>query len=171
MDAFRTIREAKEYVIGRILAQAKQDGVTLSEIERNMLYFSESGWTLPDMMQVSAAFDRDFNQTEYEEKITGIIRCLRESQDETSQRDWDEAVSLLRSEDHYLLVMVDAASRDIAPPRLRGDLRRLILTAAVIVVALTGIAVFAHSLMARYLGFAAFLVLLGGLVYFGVVRW
>ena len=39
-----------------------------------MLYFSETDWTLPDIMQVNDEFDRDYDQDEYEKKITHLIR-------------------------------------------------------------------------------------------------
>ena len=60
MNSFRTVREAKEYLIRRILAQADRDGVPLSDVERNMLYFTETGWTLPNMMEISRDFDRNY---------------------------------------------------------------------------------------------------------------
>ncbi len=39
-DRFSSSRAAKEYLIERIVAQAKQDGIELDEIERKMLYFT-----------------------------------------------------------------------------------------------------------------------------------
>ena len=53
-----TVREAKEYLIDRILSQADRDATPLSNVERKMLYFSESGWTLSDMMAISQEFDQ-----------------------------------------------------------------------------------------------------------------
>jgi len=58
MDPFSSPREAKEFLIARILAQAEHDGVALSDVERKMLYFSETGWTLPDIAAVNDEFDR-----------------------------------------------------------------------------------------------------------------
>ena len=68
MNQFATAREAKEYLVRRILAQAKQDGVPLSDVERDMLYFSETGWTLPNMMTISQNFDQNHDQDEYERR-------------------------------------------------------------------------------------------------------
>ena len=59
MNAFRSGREAKEYLVSRIVAEAQRENVSLSEVERKMLYFSESGWTLPDMTAVSEDFNRE----------------------------------------------------------------------------------------------------------------
>ena len=137
MSRFRSVREAKEYLIGRILAQAEEDGVALSDVERKMLYFTETGWTLPDMKEVSAEFDRVDSQDEYEDKIAQLIRSLRGQQNERAGHDWDDAVSVLRSEDHYLLVLIDAAGqRRAATPG--GSARLLVAAVAGAVCALVG---------------------------------
>jgi hypothetical protein len=176
VESFRSAREAKEYLIGRILAQAKQDGVTLSEIERKMLYFSETGWTLPGMLEINAEFDRDYNEVEYEDKIEQLIRNLRASQDEAAEREWLSAVTILTSEDHYLLVLIDAAGQKTPTPRPPGDFRRLILTAAVVVVVLLGLVALRDSLsLSRFwsqgIAAAVFLALAWALVRFKIMRW
>ena len=72
MKAFHSGREAKEFLISELVAEAQRENVPLSEVERKMLYFTESGWTLPDMMKVSEDFDRDYDQAEYERKIAKL---------------------------------------------------------------------------------------------------
>lgn len=175
MESFPSPRDAKEYLIGRILAQAKLDGVNLSEVERKMLYFSETGWTLPDMKEASAEFDRDYNEGEYERKIGTLIRHLSESQDETAYRRWDDAVRVLSTEDHYLLVLVNSSQESAPAARPRGDLYRLIITAAVLVFALVATVRLVDSLnlsrtLSHSIEFGAFAAALGGLKYFKVVR-
>jgi len=134
MNRFRTIREAKEYLIHLILAQADRDATPLSDIERKMLYFSESGWTLPDMMAISQEFDQTHDQNKYERKIGQIIQRLHNSiHTKRDEDDWDEAVKYLREEDHYLLVLIDGAG--YSGKRSRWDTVRLVL-AGVAVVAL-----------------------------------
>jgi hypothetical protein len=49
MAEFNSVRDAKEYLVGKIAAEAELEGKPLSEIERKMLYFSETGCTLPDI--------------------------------------------------------------------------------------------------------------------------
>ena len=56
MNRFARPREAKEFLVARIVAEANKEGVPLSEVERKMLYFSETDWTLPDIDEVSEAF-------------------------------------------------------------------------------------------------------------------
>ena len=159
---FGTVREAKEYLIRRILAQADRDGVPLSEVERNMLYFSETGWTLPNMMAISRKFDETYSQDEYEKKIGGIIRQVCDQPDIDRNDDrWKEAVQRLREEDHYLLVLIDGAARG-SNKKHRGETARLIVAGAVVV------AVFLPALslieshvsdptIAKWIGYATFL--------------
>jgi hypothetical protein len=111
MERFGTGREAKEFVVGRIVAEAEREGVSLSEVERKMLYFSETAWTLPDMMEVNAAFDREYDQEEYEQKIGSLCRSFCEDARTNNPDDfdtWKDAVRVLRKEDHYVLVLIDA---------------------------------------------------------------
>jgi hypothetical protein len=74
MSAFKSAREAKEFLASRIVDEAQQENVVLSETERKMLYFSETEWTLPDIAAVSDDFDAAYNQRDYEKKIARLIR-------------------------------------------------------------------------------------------------
>jgi hypothetical protein len=109
MDGVRNAREAKEFLISKIVAEAQRENVPLSETERKMLYFTESGWTLPDITQVYEQFDRECDQDEYEKKIARIVAkaykyILRDSRDEYDK--WWAAVRLLSREDHYISVLI-----------------------------------------------------------------
>ncbi len=96
----------------RIAREAEASGSPLTEIERKMLHFSESAWTLPDIAAVAEEFDREYDPAAYEAKIAKIIRQVR-AKDRKNQPDefaaWNEAVRTIRREDHYLLVMIDQA--------------------------------------------------------------
>jgi len=72
---FPTVRAAKEYLAGKITEQAVREGAPLTEVERKMLYFSETGWTLPGIMAVSEEFDRDCDQDEYERAGEPVTPC------------------------------------------------------------------------------------------------
>ena len=109
MDGVRNAREAKEFLISKIVAEAQRENVPLSETERKMLYFTESGWTLPDITQVYEQFDREYDQDEYEKKIARIVAkaykyILHDSRDEYDK--WWAAVRLLSREDHYISVLI-----------------------------------------------------------------
>ena len=107
--SFQTERQAKEYLIDRIVAEAHREQVSLSDVERKMLYFTETGWTLPNILEVNAEFERDYDNDEYEQKIAGLVRQIDE-RNETSggddQAKWDDAIVKLAEGDHYLLVLV-----------------------------------------------------------------
>ncbi len=108
-----TVRDAKEFLIGQIVDQAKRQGVALSDVERKMLYFSETGWTLPDIEEVNLAFERKIDQPEYERKLGELARSASDRlrrENKPGSEGWADAVKLLRKEGHYLLVIVDSIS-------------------------------------------------------------
>jgi hypothetical protein len=130
---FATSRDAKEFLVSRIVAEAQRENLRLAEVERKMLYFSETAWTLTDIAEVNEAFDRECDPAEYEQKIANLIRKLCANARAVNKEEfdtWTEAVRTLRKEDHYLLVMIDAAG---ASSRPRGDFLKLVATALVIV--------------------------------------
>jgi hypothetical protein len=111
MEDFGSFREALEYLVGRIVAGAKLEGISLSEVERKMLYFSETDWTLPNILEVNKEFERLYDTVEYEAKIAGLIqRFLRRAEAENEREFdlWNKAEDKLREGDYYLLVMIDA---------------------------------------------------------------
>jgi hypothetical protein len=119
MKAFHTGREAKEFLISELVAEAQRENVPLSDIERKMLYFTESGWTLADMMEVYADFDEQYDQPKYEQKIAKLVtkaykRICKSSRDDYER--WWAAIRFLQREDHYLSVMIRTAGL-----RPRGD--------------------------------------------------
>ncbi len=131
MKVFNTGREAKEFLISKIIEEAQRENVPLSEVERKMLHFTESGWTLPDITEVSEDFDRDCDQAKYEKKIAKLVtkayRCIRKGSREDYDKWW-AAIGFLQREDHYISVMIRSAG--LRPP---GDQLRLYATAIGIV--------------------------------------
>jgi len=136
MNRFHSAREAKEFLASEIAEEARREDVAFSEVERKMLYFSETAWTLPDMSAVNEEFDRSCDQDEYEQKVARLIkrayrRALRASEEE--YEDWWSAIRLLSRQDHYLLVMIRLAGL-----RPRGDELKLLSTAVGIVALIVG---------------------------------
>jgi hypothetical protein len=130
MSKFPSAREAKELLVSRIVEEADREGTSLSELERKMLYFSETGWTLPDIDKVSEAFDNTYDQGDYEKKIARLLRHAAKRARKNSEYDtWWKAIRRLQGEDHYLLVMIRQAG--LRPP---GDLLKLWATALVLVI-------------------------------------
>jgi hypothetical protein len=134
MKAFHGGREAKEFLISEIVAEAQGENVPLSEVQRKMLYFAESGWTLPDMTKVYEHFVRDCDQAKYEKKIARLVtkadRRIRKSSRDDYDRWW-AAIRFLQREDHYISAMIRLAGL-----RPRGDQLRLFATGLAIVVCL-----------------------------------
>lgn len=146
-NRIHSARAAKEFLVSKIVAQAQREPVPLSEVERKMLYFSETAWTLPDMSTISEEFDRVCDQDDYERKIADLIkrtykRVLRAPGEEYD--DWWSAIQLLNKEDHYLLVMVRLAGL-----RPRWDQLKL-LGAALVVAALFVCAPLLSAYLARH---------------------
>src|SRR5580704_16376016 len=135
MKEFHSGREAKEFLISRIVLEAQRENSPLSEVERKMLYFTESGWTLPDMTAVSEDFDRDYSRNKYEKKIAKLIRKAAKHDYKESRENYDawwSAIRFLKREDHYISVMIR-----IAGLRPAGDQLRLFGTALAIVICFT----------------------------------
>ena len=130
MNEVSHARDAKEFLISKIVA-AERENAPLSETERKMLYFTETGWTLPDIMQVYEQFDREYDQDEYEKKIAKIVanaykHILHGSREQYDK--WWAAVRFLRREDHYISVLIGLA--DLRP---RWDQLKLLATGLAIV--------------------------------------
>jgi hypothetical protein len=131
---FHNVREAKEFLAARIAEEADREGAPLSEIERKMLFFSEVGWTLPDMMQVSDDFDRDYDQNDYERKIARLIKSVDkrlQKENPVGYQDWRSAIKFLKRKDHYINVMIHQVV--VRPP---GDRLKLWTTGLVVTIAI-----------------------------------
>lgn len=147
MKEFVSDRQALDYLAGRIAAEAARENVPLSEVERKMLYFLETDWTLPDMAAVSAEFDRTCDQKEYEQKISGLVRNIEaegRQQNQEEEQTWDAAFEKLCDGDRYLLVLLDPRlSESKQAGRPPHDILKLWLTAF-------GIVFGSFALMALY---------------------
>ncbi len=104
--------EAKQFFVARILAQAAAEGVPFSTAERYMLSWSESDPHLTQQAALTAAFESETNETEFESKVARLIREAY-TQDlrshPTARESWREAYAALSGGDHYLLVMLRSA--------------------------------------------------------------
>jgi hypothetical protein len=101
--------DARDFLIGSIISQSELEGTPLTEVEKKMLYFSESATSVPDMTQVSEQFDRDYDMEAYEAKIAGLVRdflAQARKQAPDGLAAWHEAVRMLKDKDMYLMVMI-----------------------------------------------------------------
>ena len=103
---------AKQFLISRVTAEAELERVPLSDVEKKMLHFTEVHPSLPDIYDVYAEFERDYNSDEYEKKVAGLLKNARDNdrkQSAGAEQPWKDALNALRAEDHYILVMTGQA--------------------------------------------------------------
>jgi uncharacterized membrane protein YccC len=135
------VREAKDFLVTQTAEQATLEGAPLSELEKRMMYFTESGYVPEDPIKLNEEFEAQYDTSEYEAKISRLLhhayQRLRKEND-AARKNWDEAIRCLRRGDHYLLVMWD-----LTPPgeRPQGDSLKL-FASALGVIALAFLAVF-----------------------------
>ncbi|MGO9088731.1 MAG: hypothetical protein ACLQBK_26295 [Candidatus Sulfotelmatobacter sp.] len=147
MHSFRGAREAKEFLVAKIVEEAQRENVTLSDAERKMLYFSETDWTIPDMNEANDKFSSTCDQDEYEAKITRLVkRAYRHISEEPEEEcaAWQAAVRLLSKQDHYILVMIRQSGL-----RPRGDRLKLLASGVAVAALLVCVVFFADSLSKR----------------------
>ena len=103
---------AKGFLISKVVEQAQFEHVPLSEVERKMLQFTEVHPSLPDIYEVNAQFESTYDTDEYEAKVASLLKNARERDRKTSasgEEQWEKALAALKTEDHYILVMVHQA--------------------------------------------------------------
>jgi len=108
------VREAKDFLVQETAKQASIEGVALSELEKRMMYFTESGYVPEDPVALNEEFEAQYDTDEYEAKIAKLLQHAYEragKENDATLRQFDAAIRSLRRGDHYLLVMWDITSR------------------------------------------------------------
>jgi hypothetical protein len=109
--------EARRYFADKVVRQARAEGLTLSDAEHRMLFWSESA---PDSESDPELADRlalEMSDEEYETKIAGLLTRRLEDElgrDPGSKEAWTQARAVLGRGDHYILIMIDRAA-DLRP--------------------------------------------------------
>jgi hypothetical protein len=125
---------AKQFLISKVLEESDYQHVSLSEVERKMLYFTEIGPSLPNIYEVNAEFERSYDPNEYESKIASLLRGARNRDRDRSQsfeQPWKDALETLRKEDHYILVMVRQAFGATSTVNSQNRFRDLLIYVAI----------------------------------------
>jgi hypothetical protein len=150
--------QAKDFLAQQAAEQATLDHTSLSDIERRMMYFTESDpKSCADPLALNNEFEAQYDMATYEAKMSTLLQHAYQrlkAEDPEGKRTWDQAVRELRKGDHYFLVLWD-----IKPPTQpqKGDSFKLLGYALLIVAGLL-IAIFlavkynidADSYMRRY---------------------
>jgi hypothetical protein len=104
------VREAKDFLIEQIAVQAQVENVTLSALEKRMMYFTEAKSALEDLATLNAEFEAQNDRAKFEKRISRLMRHahkrVRKESAEKMQA-WSRAIRCLQRGDHYLLVMWD----------------------------------------------------------------
>src|SRR6266851_621551 len=106
------VHEAKDFLVAQTAEQAALEGVPLSDLEKRMMYFTESGSVPEDPFKLNEEFEAEYDSDEYEAKISRLLHHAYQrlrKENEAARKNWDLAIKCLRRGDHYLLVMCDLA--------------------------------------------------------------
>ncbi|HLJ86258.1 MAG TPA: hypothetical protein VKZ53_05510 [Candidatus Angelobacter sp.] len=101
-------REAKQFLVDKVVAEASVRGVTLSEDEKRLLLFSEEDPGSEKGLSSEALYD---DNPGYETKIVGLLRSAyrREKRNPVERQKYKDALLKLKEGDHYILVMAEPA--------------------------------------------------------------
>jgi hypothetical protein len=131
-------KQAKDFLVGQTVEQAVLDGVSLADVEKRMMYFTESDpASCNNPIELNDEFEAEHETKEYETKISRLLHHaysrLKEENPERA-RNWDQAIRTLRKGDHYLLVLWDQTRPSEHPARDSFKLLGVgLLVAAVII--------------------------------------
>jgi hypothetical protein len=126
--------DAKQFLIDRVIEEAELEQVRLSEVEKKMLYFTEAQPSLPDIYEINAEFERNCDADDYEDKIADLLKKARDRDSRESpgrEQEWKDALSALKKEDHYILVMVAQAFKAGPATGTGNRLRDLLIYVAI----------------------------------------
>ena len=141
-----TASEAKEFVISRIVAEARSLAVSLSETEWQMLYWSEiyPPPNIPNLKELAEHFDAECDSDEYEAKIRRLAEAARQrdSVDAAQAQQWKDALDALSKEDHYVNVMLPGFGSGAAVGGGQNRVRDIILYLAIAITIVIALAIY-----------------------------
>lgn len=104
-------KQAKEFLVQQVAEQASRENAPLSEIEKQMMYFTESDpASCENPAELNDQFEAEYDTAEYEAKMSRLLHHAYDrlkAEDPVGKRTWDGAIRTLRRGDHYLLVLWD----------------------------------------------------------------
>jgi hypothetical protein len=100
---------AKQFLLSKLSAQADHERVTLDEVEKDMFLFSESSGN--EGLATQEVFDSKYDSTDYESKITKLLReaYAYDKRAKDRKQEWTDALKAVSREDFYGLVMIGQA--------------------------------------------------------------
>ena len=107
-----TQSEAKRFFATKVTERARTEGVPLSDAERRMLYWSESDPEFKADPAVVEQLASEMSDEDYEAKIAALLQnafAADSAIDSRAREVWQQARSVLKQGDHYILIMIDRA--------------------------------------------------------------
>jgi hypothetical protein len=107
-----TQSEAKRFFATKVIDRARTEGVALSEAERRMLYWSESDPEFKADPKLVEQLASEMSDEDYEAKIATLLQnsfAADSATDSRAREVWQQARSVLKQGDHYILIMIDRA--------------------------------------------------------------
>ena len=113
-------KEAKQFLVQQTAEQAALENVQLTDLERRMMYFTESdSASCENPIELNQEFEARYDTGEYELKISRLLRQAYKrlkDEDAGNLRTWNQAIRTLRKGDHYILVLWDVKpTSDLSP--------------------------------------------------------
>ena len=110
-------KQAKDLVVEEAAKQAALENVPLSDIEKKMMYFTESDTvSCENPIQLNDELEAQYDTPEYEaytmSRLLNHAYQRVKAEDPELPRSWDDAVRVLRKGDHYLLVLLSTGPSD-----------------------------------------------------------
>lgn len=100
--------KAKDFLIEQTAQQAAMEGVSLSDLEKRMMYFTESSGAPEDPIALNDEFEAQYDTAEYEPKISRLLHhayARLKKDNPLLVRQWDDSLRFLAKGDHYILVL------------------------------------------------------------------
>lgn len=102
-------KEAKDFLADQAAQQAALDRIPLSDLERRMMYFTESDPdSCHDPINLNEEFEEKYDTVEYEVKMSRLLRRAYKrlkAENAGGKLQWGEAISALEKGDHYVLLL------------------------------------------------------------------
>jgi len=108
------VREAKDFLVAQTAKQAALEAVPLSDLEKRMMYFTETGECPEDPLALNEEFEKEYETDEYETKVKKLLanarRRLVKEERSPEVAKWQESLKALDQTDDYILILCDRSS-------------------------------------------------------------
>lgn len=107
-------KQAKDFLADQVGQQAALDRTPFSDLEKRMMYFTESDPTsCDDPISLNGEFEEKYDTAEYEAKVSRLLRRAYKrlkAENPIGKLQWDGAIAILERGDHYVLLLWRQAS-------------------------------------------------------------